>query len=91
MRLAPRAHHKRVVVRNARHHVDAPGLDFFQMRHVARDVLDGARGGQGTGHGEENDFLVDPLFAGVVGYGHTAGVDCGVFGSVGDIAGGHCW
>jgi len=61
IRLAPRTHHKRIVIRNHSDDINALGFDGGQVLDVAGEMLDGAAGCEGAGDGEEDDFLVGPF------------------------------
>lgn len=55
--LSPGAHDERVVVSEASDDIDACGLQGGQVLDEAGEVLGGAAGGEGTGDGEDDDFL----------------------------------
>ena len=55
--LSPRTHDKRIVERNASHDINALRLQGGQVLDEAWEMLGGAAGREGTGDGEENDFL----------------------------------
>ena len=76
--LAPRIHNPAVVARNRGNDVDALGLELCGLGNVRRQVVRLAARGEGAGHGEEDDFLVSPFFAGVVFLGAAAGGGVGV-------------
>lgn len=62
VRLAPRRHHEWVVVRNDHYLVDSLGLEGVLLLDEGGDVLLGARGGESTGDGHEDDLLLLELW-----------------------------
>ena len=64
--LAPCIHHPGIVARNRGNDVDALCLELCRFGNVRRQVVCLATWSEGAGHGEDDDFLVGPFFAGVV-------------------------
>lgn len=62
VRLAPRRHHEWVVVGNHYDLVDSLGLEGVLLLDEGGDVLLGARGGESTGDGYEDDLLLLELW-----------------------------
>lgn len=64
--LAPRVHDPRIVGRNCGDDVDALVLELLGLGNVGWQVVCLAAGSEGTGNGEDDDFLVCPLLASIV-------------------------
>jgi hypothetical protein len=62
-----------IIKRQHSHNIDILPLKLLQVLDVAREMLDGATGGEGARDGEEHDFLRGPFAGGVVGDGDPAG------------------
>lgn len=62
--LAPSGHDVWVVAGDDGDDVDALLLELWKLLNVVWDVLGGAGWGEGSWEGEEDDFLVGPLWEG---------------------------
>ena len=60
--LTPRAHDPGIVESNAGNDIDALSLQCRQILNEARKMLGGAAGGECAGNGENDDFLISPLY-----------------------------
>lgn len=64
--LSPGVHDPAVIARNGSNDVHTLLMKLVCVLDVRRKVVRLAAGREGTGHGEQDDFLVCPFFAGVV-------------------------